>query len=260
LDSPVFLYGVINASPDSLNADSIATDVSSALARAKLLLANGCQGFDLGAQGSTDIASIVPPDQEWDRAKDIIPALATLGRPLSIDTWKPEVARLALAAGATVLNAADGLQADGMMEVAAEFGCPVVLPYLNGPDPRSLRHVEGDPLTAMVEWFGYMLERADAFGIRENMILDPGTGFAPLAWEWASRYHFQKHVYSGLDRLRVFNLPLYIALPWKVTDQHMELLEIVIRQQVEYGRTHYPETVIATADRLGYPRYCPPSA
>jgi dihydropteroate synthase len=252
LDSRVFLYGVINASPDSLNADSIATDVPSALARAKLLLANGCDGFDLGAQGSTDIASIVPPAQEWERAKDIIPALAALGRPLSIDTWKPSVARRALAAGATVLNAADGLQADGMMEVAAEFDCPVVLPYLNGPDPRSLRHVEGDPLTAMVEWFGHMLARADKFGIRKNMILDPGTGFAPLAWEWASRYHFQKHVYSGLDRLRVFDLPLYIALPWKVTDQHMELLEIVIRQQVDYGRTHYPETILATSARLGY--------
>lgn len=250
----MFLYGVINASPDSLNEDSIATDVDSALRRARLLLDNGCHGFDLGAQGSTDIASIVPPDEEWRRVEDIVPALAELGKPLSIDTWKPWVARQALAAGATVLNAADGLQAAGMMEVAAEFDCPVVLPFLNGPDPRSLRHVDGDPLEAMVRWFDTKLTEADRFGIRRNMILDPGTGFAPLAWEWASRYHFQKHVYSGLDRLRVFDLPIYIALPWKVTDQHMELLEIVIRQRVDYGRTHYPETVLTTSDRLGYPR------
>jgi dihydropteroate synthase len=255
LDNGVFLYGVINVSPDSLNTDSIATDVPMALSRAMKLLANGCHGFDVGAQGSTDIASIVPPEEEWDRAHEIIPALAALGKPLSIDTWKPWVARQALAAGATVLNAADGLQAEGMMEVAAEFGCPVVLPYLNGPDPRSLKHVDGDPLEAMIEWFDIRLREADAFGIRKNMILDPGTGFAPLAWEWASRYHFQKHVYSGLDRLRVFDLPLYIALPWKVTDQHMELLEIVIKQQVEYGRCHYPETVMATSDRLGIPRH-----
>jgi dihydropteroate synthase len=255
LDSGVFLYGVINVSPDSLNTDSIATDVPMALARASKLVANGCHGFDMGAQGSTDIASIVPPEEEWARAKDIIPALAALGKPLSIDTWKPWVARKALATGATVLNAADGLQAEGMMEVAAEFGCPVVLPYLNGPDPRSLKHVDGDPLEAMIEWFDIKLRQADAFGIRKNMILDPGTGFAPLAWEWASRYHFQKHVYSGLDRLRVFDLPLYIALPWKVTDQHMELLEIVIKQEVDYGRCHYPETVVATSDRLGVPRH-----
>lgn len=251
----MFLYGVINVSPDSLNTDSIATDVPMALNRASKLVANGCHGFDVGAQGSTDIASIVPPEKEWGRAHEIIPALAALGKPLSIDTWKPWVARQALAAGATVLNAADGLQAEGMMEVAAEFGCPVVLPYLNGPDPRSLKHVDGDPLEAMIEWFGIKLQQADAFGIRQNMILDPGTGFAPLAWEWASRYHFQKHVYSGLDRLRVFDLPLYIALPWKVTDQHMELLEIVIKQRVDYGRCHYPETVVATSDRLGVPRH-----
>jgi dihydropteroate synthase len=251
----VFLYGVINASPDSLNLDSIATDVPMALARAELLLANGCHGFDLGAQGSTDIASVVPPDEEWDRACKIVPALGKLQRPLSIDTWKPEVARKALAAGATVLNAADGLQADGMMEVAAEFGCPVILPFLNGPDPRALRHVEGDPIEAMVEWFDVMLRRSDPFGIRGNMILDPGTGFAPLAWEWASRYHFQKYVYSNLDKLRVFDLPLYIALPWKVTDQHMELLDIVLGQDVEYGRTHYPATIVAAADRLGLARH-----
>jgi dihydropteroate synthase len=50
-------------------------------------------------------------------------------------------------------------------------------------------------------------------------------------------------VYSNLDRLRIFNLPLYIALPWKETAQHDELLEIVLRQQPEYGRGHYPEKI-----------------
>lgn len=237
------LYGVINASPDSLNSDSIATDAESAIARATALLAGGCDALDIGGQGSTDIASIVDPEVEWERLAPVVAAAATFNVPVSVDTWKPSVARLALQNGATVLNAADGLQAEGMLEVAADMECDVVLPYLNGPDPRHLSHVEGDPVAHMIEWFTAALANTDRFGIRQKMILDPGTGFAPLAWEWSSRYHYQKHVYSSLDRLRVFGLPLYIALPWKETVQHDELLEIVLRQDVEYGRCHYPEKI-----------------
>ena len=58
--------------------------------------------------------------------------------PLSIDTFRPEVARRALAAGATWLNAADGLQDDELVVVAADAGCPIVLPFLNGPSPLAL--------------------------------------------------------------------------------------------------------------------------
>jgi dihydropteroate synthase len=160
------------------------------------------------------------------------------------------VARWALGNGATVLNAADGLQASGMHEVAADFGCEVVLPYLNGPDPRSLRHVEGDPVTAMEEWFEAAIGRAARYGIARRLIIDPGTGFAPLGWEWESRYHYQKHVYSNLGRLRRFGLPLYIALPWRDTAQHAELLEIVVRADVDYGRVHYPQQVQAARLRV----------
>jgi dihydropteroate synthase len=140
-----------------------------------------------------------------------------------------------------------------MLEVAAEFNCPVVLPFLDGPDPLHLRHTTGDPIVAMVAWFEAMLRKAAGFGVRDNMILDPGTGFAPLGWEWESRYHYQKHVYSNLDQLRVFGLPIYIALPWKDTPQHHELLDIVIRQRVEWGRCHYPLVVRAAEHRLSPP-------
>jgi len=246
------LHGVINASPDSLNADSIATTPAAALARADALLRAGCVGIDLGAQGSTDIATVVDPIDEWARVADIVPALATLDVPISIDTWKPDVARLALQAGATILNAADGMQTDAMWPVAAELAEAVVLPFLNGPDPRHLAHVRGDPVALMVEWFADRLAVADRYGLRQRMILDPGTGFAPPEWPWPERYLFQKRVYENLDELRRFGLPIYIALPWKETAQHDELLEIVIAQRVDYGRTHYPAKVMATARRLGF--------
>ncbi len=241
------LFGVCNASPDSLNQDSIVTSSADALARMADLFANGAQHIDLGGQGSTFQASQVDTETEWARLADIITALAGAlagtRALLSVDTWNPEVMRRSLDAGATVMNAADAMQLDAMWELAAERGCPVVLPFMLGQDPLHLEHVTGDALEVMLEWFTDKLAIADRYGIRANMILDPGTGFAPLGWEWESRYHYQKYIYSSLGRLRQFDLPLYIALPWRETAQHDELLQIVLQHGVEYGRAHYPARI-----------------
>ncbi len=247
----MFLYGVVNASPDSLNTDSIATTPDAATRRGEYLLNNGCQGIDLGGQGSTDNATVVPWTEEWERLADIVRALAEFGVPLSIDSWKPEVTRLALENGATVINAADGMQTEEMWQVAADFDAPIVLPFLSGPNPRQMELVRADPIGVMVEFFAEQLRIAERFGLRDNCILDPGTGFAPSNWPWEERYHYQKRVYSNLDELRRFGLPLYIALPWKETAQHNELLEIVLTQGPEYGRAHYPAKIRRVEAELG---------
>jgi dihydropteroate synthase len=247
----MFLYGVINASPDSLNTDSIALDATAAVSRARYLLENGCQGIDLGGQGSTDNAAVVPWQEEWSRLRDIVTALAALNVPLSIDSWKPEVVRLALEHGATVINAADGMQSDEMWSIASDLAAPIVLPFLSGPNPREMERVRADPLRVMTDFFEERLRVADRHGLRNSCILDPGTGFAPSNWPWEDRFVYQKHVYSNLNELRRFDLPLYIALPWKETAQHDELLEIVLRQRPEYGRVHYPEKVRRVERELG---------
>lgn len=247
----VFIYGVINASPDSMADFSIATTAESATERANDLLANGADAIDLGGQGSTDVATVVPWEEEWDRIAEIIPALAALGVDVSIDSWRPEVVRRSLDAGATVINAADGMQLDATWQIAAEYDVPIVLPFLSGPNPREMEMVERDPLGTMVEFFEARLKVADTYGLRSRCLLDPGTGFAPSNWPWEQRYHYQKEVYSGLEKLRVFDLPLYIALPWKETDQHDELLDIVIQQQPEYGRAHIPAKIRRHEAALG---------
>lgn len=247
----MFVYGVVNASPDSLNTDSIVTDAASAVSRARMLLAQGADAIDLGGQGSTDAAHVVPWQAEWERLAPIVPALAELGVELSIDSWRPEVVRRALAAGATVINAADGMQSDEMWRIAAEFAVPIVLPFLSGPNPREMQLVRADPVRAMLDFFDERLGVADRYGLRHRCILDPGTGFAPPNWPWEERYVYQKQVYSRLDELRRYDLPLYVALPWKDTPQHWELMEIVLRRQPEYARAHYPDRVRAFEARLG---------
>lgn len=247
----MLVYGVVNASPDSLNTDSIVNGADEAVMRARALLAAGADAIDLGGQGSTDAADVVAWETEWARLEPVVPALAALGVDVSVDTWRPEVARRALGAGATVINAADGMQSDAMWEVAAEFGVPIVVPFLSGPNPRQMEMVRRDPVEVIVEFFEARLADADRYGLRHRCIVDPGTGFAPPNWPWDERYLYQKRVYSNLDALRRFDLPLYIALPWKQTAQHDELLEIVLRKRPEYGRAHYPARVRATEARLG---------
>jgi dihydropteroate synthase len=245
------LFGVVNASPDSLNTDSITTTPEAAAQRATLLANEGCFGFDLGGQGSTFISTEVEADVEWARVEPVIPALVAFDAPLSIDTWRPSVARRSLEAGVTWLNAADGLQTVEMIEIAAEFSCPVVLPFLHGPTPHSLGHIPNgfDPVKLIIEFFDDRLRALDRYGIRDNVVLDPGTGFAPHDWEWADRFHYQKEVYSRLGELRRFGLPIYIALPWRDTDQHRELLDIIVAAEPEYGRVHIPTMVHAAEAR-----------
>jgi dihydropteroate synthase len=242
----VELFGVVNASPDSLNEDSIVDGPATAARRAESLLADGADAFDLGGQGSTFKASQRSEDDEWASLAGALPTLVATGRPVSVDTWRPSLMRRALDAGATWINAAEGLQDDAMLEVAADFGCPVVAPFLSGPDPLHLEVVrDRDPMAAVIEFFEHTIARARRFGVAEHLVLDPGTGFAPHEWPWEERFVYQKLIYSQLDRLRVFGLPLYIALPWKETDQHAELLDIVVGQRPEYGRAHYPARIRA---------------
>lgn len=247
----MIIYGVVNASPDSLSTESIATTPASAVERARALLADGADAIDLGGQGSTDAATVVDWTEEWARIEHIVPELARLGVEISIDSWRPDVVRLALQAGATVINAADGMQTDAMWQVAADFDAPIVVPFLSGPNPRAMSQVTRDPLEAMREFFEQRLRQADGYGLRTRCILDPGTGFAPPNWPWERRFSYQKHVYSNLDSLRSFGRPIYIALPWKETAQHDELLDIIVRQRPDYGRAHHPAKIRAVQRRHG---------
>ncbi len=242
----MLLFGVINASPDSLHEESIVRTPAEAGRRAEWLLEHGAWGFDLGGQGSTFAAAESTVEEEWSRIEAVLPTLLSFDVPISVDTWRPETARRSFASGVTWLNAADGLQQDEMLAVAAEHACPVVLPFLSGPDPLRMEQVtDHDPVKVLLDFFDALLARCDDYGIRENVVIDPGTGFAPHDWPWDERYIYQKQVYSQLDRLRVYDLPLYIALPWKKTDQHDELLDIVIDGTPEYGRCHYPDRINA---------------
>ena len=243
-------FGVINASPDSLADFSVASTPEDAKAYAEELLAAGADHIDLGGQASHGDAAMVTPDEEWEILEGPLTAIAELGVTISVDTWQVETARRAFDAGASVLNAADALQDPAMLEFAAERECDIVLPFMLGPDPRHLKHVEGDPVEVMVSWFSERLKEMDRYGIRDRCYLDPGTGFGPAHWDWETRAEYQRKIYTGLDQLRVFDLPIYVPVPWKQTPDRMELLDIALAHDVEFTRAHYPAQIRERHDAL----------
>ena len=245
------LHGVINASHDSLADFSIALTIEETMSRAKELIQKGCVGIDIGAAGSTQFADRVDTDEEWSRLEGKIEALSALEIELSIDTWNPEIMKRALDAGANFMNASDGLQNPLMVDLAAERQVPVVLPFLNGNDPKSLEFVSGDPLETILPWFDQALTKLEKSGIKhQQLILDPGTGFGPADWVWEERQQFQERIYRNLERLRIFGLPVYIALPWKMEEGRRELLDILLEVGFDYGRTHIPEQILDAQKEL----------
>jgi dihydropteroate synthase len=241
----MFLFGVVNCSPDSLHEASIVRGADEASARIDYLQGAGAAGVDVGGQGSTHVSTLVDADEEWARVAEVLRVAVDRAELVSVDSFRPEVMRRALELGVNVLNSADGMATEAAWALAAEFRPMVVLPFMNGPNPHELAHVEGDPLDAMVDYFTARLALAERYGLRDRCLLDPGTGFGPHGWAWEDRYRYQKHVYSNLGRLRTFGLPLYTPLPWKHTAQHDELLSIVVAQEPEYGRAHEPERIRA---------------
>lgn len=246
----MMIFGVVNCSPDSLNTDSFVAGEEEAIVRIDALLEDGADGVDIGGQGSTEVSTVADWRTEWDRVEPAIAAATERTDHVSIDTWRIDVARAAFEAGVTTLNVANGMQDEAFWELAAEFETTIVVPFMNGPNPHELQHVPGDPIEFMLDYFGDRLKVADRYGVRDRCLIDPGTGFGPHGWAWEDRYHYQKAVYQGLHRLRVLGLPLYIPLPWRETDQHTELLEIVLAQRPEYGRAHYPARIRAVEQRV----------
>jgi dihydropteroate synthase len=173
--------GVINLTPDSFSDGGRFLAFDAALGQARRLIAEGADILDLGAESTRPGAQPVSADQELERLLPLIEAIRRDGEtPLSIDTMKPDVARAAMAAGATLWNDVTALtHSNDAPAVAAQLGCEVVLMHMQG-EPRSM---QDDPrygdVVAEVE--RYLLARAadaEEAGVAHDKIwIDPGIGF-----------------------------------------------------------------------------------
>ena len=176
LGSRTLIMGILNATPDSFSDGGEHSAGEAAVEHARLMALEGADLIDVGGESTRPGFTPVPLEEEITR---VVPLIHSLRRelphmPLSIDTYKPETARAALQAGAHIINDIWGLRHDPeMAEVAAEFGCPVIISH-NRAEP-----VYGDLVPDVVDDLRISVDIACRAGVLpENIWLDPGIGFA----------------------------------------------------------------------------------
>ncbi|MCX7150744.1 MAG: dihydropteroate synthase, partial [Rhodocyclales bacterium] len=173
------IMGIVNLSDDSFSGDGLHGDVVAAVAQGRRMIDEGAHILDIGAESSRPEAIPVPAQQEIDRLLPVIEALRDCGAPLSIDTVKTEVMRVALNAGADMINDINALRAPGAMELVAASKAGICLMHMQG-EPGTM---QDDPhyVDIVIEVAEFLAERvatAEAAGIALNRIaVDPGFGF-----------------------------------------------------------------------------------
>ena len=169
-----YVIGIINVTADSFSGDGVGSDVEAALARAKRLIDEGADIIDIGGESTRPDSKPVTIEEELDRVLPVIKKISSkIDVPVSIDTYKPEVARRAIDAGANMINDVWGLRQDPeLARVAAEYGVPLVI-TANQRDTQ-YKNI----MTEVVESLVVGMDTAlDAGVVWENVIVDPGIGF-----------------------------------------------------------------------------------
>jgi dihydropteroate synthase len=175
------VMGIVNLTPDSFSDGGARLGLEESLAHARRLAADGADLLDLGGESSRPGAEPVLLEEELRRLIPIVEALAnSLAVPLSIDTTKAEVARLAIKAGAVIINDITALTSDpAMARVVADTGAGVVLMHMQGnPQTMQLDPHYDDVVTEVYDFLAGRIEWAEANGIpRDRIAIDPGIGF-----------------------------------------------------------------------------------
>jgi len=201
--------GIVNATPDSFSDGGRYLDAGAALDHARRLIADGADMLDLGAESTRPGAEPVSAEVEIERLVPLIAAIrAESPIPISVDTMKPEVARAAMAAGASIWNDVTALRhAPDSLATAAGLGCEVVLMHMKG-EPRTMQ-AEPHYDDVAGEVAAFLAERAEAAmsaGVARGKIwLDPGVGFGK---------HMIRHnlpLLAGLDRIVALGFPVLLG-------------------------------------------------
>ncbi len=198
LGTRTLVMGILNVTPDSFADGGVHLDSGLAIEAAHRLEADGADLIDIGGESTRPGAEALSTDEEVARVLPVLEGIAsTIGVPVSIDTYKAEVARRAIDRGASIVNDVSALSYDpDLAGVVAKAGVPVVLMHNRGRSREMYReaHYANAPDEVERE-LASALERARLAGIApEQVVIDPGLGFAKRA----------EHTLSTLANLGVF--------------------------------------------------------
>lgn len=217
------IVGILNVTPDSFFDGGKFAAHAAAIVQADRMLSEGAVMLDVGGQSTRPGHEEISAKEEVTRIVPVISALAgRVAVPISIDTYKPVVARAALTAGAHVLNDIHGLQrSPELADLAAEFGCPVIVMHHDA----AFRGTCGGTLERMKSFFDRSLAIAARAGItRTQIILDPGIGFAKTPEQ-------NLELLGRLAELRSFGCPLLVGASRKSVIAHV--LSLPVEERLE---------------------------
>lgn len=200
------LVGVVNVTPDSFSDGGDYADTDAAIARGLELMAEGAALVDVGGESTRPGARPVPEDEEMRRLMPVVIGLVSAGATVSVDTYKPAVAREALSAGAVVVNDVTGFRDPSMVEVVAASDCGVVAMHMQGtPVDMHVAPSYDDVVAEVTEYLLGRVEALQAAGVDEARIaIDPGIGFG-------KRAHHSIDLLANLDRIAAHGLPVMVG-------------------------------------------------
>lgn len=180
-DKKTYIMGILNVTPDSFSDGGVFFNEKKAIEHAFRLVEEGADIIDVGGESTRPGSEPVSVQEEIRRTIPVIEAIASKVKvPVSIDTYKSEVARHALDAGASIVNDISGLRFDpDMPKVVAEYGVPVVIMHIKGrPKDMQQNPVYEALIPEIMDYLRISIRLAEKFGIsREMIIIDPGIGF-----------------------------------------------------------------------------------
>ncbi|MEM7359503.1 MAG: dihydropteroate synthase [Pseudomonadota bacterium] len=172
--------GIVNTTPDSFSDGGRFLNTDAAVSHALEMVEQGADILDIGGESTRPGAAEVSQQEELDRVIPVIERICKeTSTPISIDTYKPEVMSAALAAGASMINDVNGLQAEGAIAVAAQAQVPVCIMHMQN-NPRTMQEAPRyeNVVDEVFDFLQHRIAQCAEHGLaRELIITDPGIGF-----------------------------------------------------------------------------------
>ena len=171
--------GILNITPDSFSDGGQFASLDLAITRAEQMIADGVDIIDIGGESTRPGAAIVSVDEELGRIMPVVYALRDCGKPLSVDTRRPEVMREVIQAGVDMINDVEGFRADGALRLLSDSDCALCIMHMQG-QPQTMQHTPyyDDVVAEVGEFLSKRVAAAEDLGIdRRRLCIDPGFGF-----------------------------------------------------------------------------------